>query len=208
LFYISIYLNMKNMIELDKLKTIYKFGENLNVSDIQILLGAARKSSFSSSEYLIKEGAVRKDIFFIRKGLIRVFIINDKGDEITMAIKHENQIVASPDVIFFGQPSRTYFEALEPTETLSMDYDLIQSIIAENPKLETNRKFIFHYLMKEALQRIDSFVLCTPEERYLKFVQSNPDIINRVPNKYIANILGITPVSLSRIRKRIALRKK
>ncbi|MBK8659738.1 MAG: hypothetical protein IPN22_12925 [Bacteroidetes bacterium] len=51
-------------------------------------------------------------------------------------------------------------------------------------------------------------MLLSPEERYLKFIQKYPDLLNRVPNKYIANVLGITPVSLSRIRKRISTKKQ
>ena len=54
------------------------------------------------------------------------------------------------------------------------------------------------------MNRLEAFVLLTPEERYQELISSNPTLINRVPDKYIANIIGITPVSLSRIRKRLA----
>ena len=74
--------------------------------------------------------------------------------------------------------------------------------------VEKNRKYILQRLLKESFKRVESFVLLNPEERYLKFIEDNPGLMNRVPNKYIANILGITPVSLSRIRKRIAEKKR
>jgi hypothetical protein len=61
------------------------------------------------------------------------------------------------------------------------------------------RKFLL-----EAKERIESFVLFTPEQRYVKYIEDFPDMYNRVPDKYIAHVLGITPVSLSRIRKRIS----
>lgn len=61
--------------------------------------------------------------------------------------------------------------------------------------------------MKRMVMHTESFILYSAEERYLNFVKNNPDIVNRVPGKYIANVLGITPVSLSRIRKRIAQKK-
>lgn len=196
------------MIDFDKIKAIYKFGRNVSLSDIQVLLSTAKSKSFAPSEYLIKEGAVAKDVFFIRKGLIRAFVINEKGDEITIGLRFENQVVASPDIILFNQPARFYYQAIEPTDTYRMDYDLLQSVISKNPKLETSRKYIFQNLLKDAYRRIDSFVLRSPEERYIDFVETNPDLVNRVPDKYIANVLGITPVSLSRIRKRIAQRGK
>jgi CRP-like cAMP-binding protein len=196
------------MIDFEKIKAIYKFGRNISLSDVQSLLQAAKKRSFFPTEYLIREGEIRKDVFFIRSGLVRGFRINQKGDEITTLLRWENQVVASPDIILFDQPSQSYFEALEPTEVFSLDYDVLQSIVSKNPKLEANRKFVLQEMLKQTLRRIDSFVLLSPEERYVEFVRSNPDIVNRAPNKYIANILGITPVSLSRIRKRIASKKK
>ncbi len=61
--------------------------------------------------------------------------------------------------------------------------------------------------MKQAFQRVESFVLLSPEERYLKYMQDYPSVINRAPDKYIANVLGITPVSLSRIKGRITAKR-
>jgi len=196
------------MFDFEKIKKIYRLGRNLSFADVQILFQAAKAKSFLPGEHIIAEGGMKKEIFLIQKGLVRAFTINDKGDEITTLIRRENQIVASPDIILFDQPSKFFYETLEPTEVLSIDYELLQSIISENPKLEANRKHFLHKILKEVLKRMDSFVLRSPEERYIDFVRENPNIVNRVPNKYIANVLGITPVSLSRIRKRIASKKK
>jgi len=166
------------MIDFEKIKAIYKFGRNLSPNDIQILLSSGKSKSFASSEYLIKEGAMTKDVFFIREGLVRAFVINEKGDEITTALRVENQIIASPDIILFNQPARAYYQAIEPTDTYCMDYDLLQSVISKNPKLEASRKYIFQNLLKDAYHRIDSFVLLSPEDRYIDFVNTNPDLVN------------------------------
>jgi len=196
------------MIDFDKIKTIYKLGQKLTLSDLQVLLKSAKTKSYASGEHLIIEDERNRNVFFILKGLVRAYKINEKGEEITTLIRWENKIVASPDIILFNEPSQLYLETLEPTDVLYIDYDVLQKIISNNPKLESNRKFILQNVLKEALKRIDSFVLLTPAERYLDFVKENPDIVNRVQDKYIANVLGITPVSLSRIRKRIATKKR
>ena len=196
------------MINLEKIKSIYKFSRELTLSDIQVILQATTTKSFAPSEYLIQEGGIQREIFFITKGLARSFAVNDKGDEITIGLFWENQPLASTDIIIFNQPSRHYFQALEPTKVLSINYDLLQDILRKHPKLIENRKILFQKILKRAQDRIESFVLYSPEERYLRFVEEYPDIINRVPNKYIANVLGITPVSLSRIRSRLASKKK
>ncbi|MEM7102757.1 MAG: Crp/Fnr family transcriptional regulator [Bacteroidota bacterium] len=196
------------MIDFEKLKAFYKLGRNLSLSDVQVLIKAASRRSYPAGEYIIQEGSIKAEVFFIRTGLVRAFAVNDKGDEITTALRIEHQLFVSPNIVLFNRPSRFYFQALEDTDVFCIDYNLMQTIIDNNPKLESNRKFIFQNIMRQALLRIDSFVMLNPEERYLDFIKNNPDLVNRVPDKYIANVLGITPVSLSRIRKRIASRRK
>ena len=192
------------MVDLNRLKQIYKFGKELSLKDIQVLLKAAKNGSFCKKELLINEGSKRNDVFYIKSGLVRCFNINDKGEEITLKLIPEHQVVANVDLILFSQASRYFFEALENTEVFFIDYDVLQDLVARNPKLEANRKYVLQRLLKESMERVESFVLLTPEERYQRFVKDYPGITNRVQDKYIANVLGITPVSLSRIRKRIA----
>jgi len=196
------------MIDLKKIKAFYSFSRELNLKDIQVLINAAKYETYASTEFLIKEGSLKSKIFFVQAGLIRSFMLNDKGDEITVSLMREHQIVANPDIVLYNQASRYYYQALEETSVWSIDYELMQEIIAQHPKLEKNRRFVFQKVLEEAQKRIESFVLYSPEERYIRYIEANPDINERVPNKYLANVLGITPVSLSRIRKRIANKKK
>ena len=77
-------------------------------------------------------------------------------------------------------------------------------MLERNRKLDVNRKYILQNLLKSDFERIETFTLKTPEERYLHFLDSNPGLTNRAPDKYIANVLGIASVALSRIRKHIA----
>ncbi|WP_298780381.1 Crp/Fnr family transcriptional regulator [uncultured Polaribacter sp.] len=196
------------MIDFEKIKILYQFGKNLNSNDLKVLINSAKKVSFSTNENLINEGETKKEIYFITKGLVRAYINTEKGDEITSEIYQENKVLASKDIILFNRPSRFNFEALEDTQAYFIDFSLMEQIISNNIKLQESRKQIYQNILKDSLFRLDSFILLTPEERYLEFVKENPNIINRVPNKYIANLLGITPVSLSRIRKRIVTKKK
>lgn len=192
------------MIDFARLKKLYKFSLDLSLNDVQSLLKASKLESFKAQSYLMEQGSQNRKVYFLTKGLVRFFIVNDKGDEITTLIRWEDQTFLNPDVILFDIPSRYYIQALEDTRAFTLDYDQLQAILSKNPKLEKNRKHILLNILKETLTQRESFVLYSPEERYLNFVEAKPDIINRVPGKYIANILGITPVSLSRIRKRLA----
>ena len=196
------------MVDIDKLRQIYKFGKELSIEDAGILIKSAKSKSFKKKEVIIEEGALKNDVYFIRSGLVRAYCISDKGDEITFGLIAENQILTNIDIILFDQPSRFYYECIEDTKTFSIDFDKVQNIIERNPKLERNRKFFARNAMKKMLQRLETFVLMNAEERYEDFIKNNPTLSNRVPDKYLANVLGITPVSLSRIRSRIVKRKK
>ena len=196
------------LLDFNKFKAIYKIGKDLSLSDILIVANAARKKSYDIGECLVKEGDTRKAVFFILKGLIRSYQINNKGEEITTGLFFENDFFCSPFTVFFSEPAQSYYVALERTTVFSMDYEKLDALIAKNPQLEANRKLFYHAGIKEMIKRINSFVLLSPEERYLDFVQKKPELVNRVPDKFIANVLGITPVSLSRIRKRIADKRK
>ncbi len=196
------------MIDFSQLDFYARIFKGLRLEDVKDVMGLFKFVHLQPGEVFLKEGATRKYVGYIRKGLIRAYTINEKGDDITFLLLCENQIVASHDIILLNQPSRFCYEALEPTEILQMDFPLIQTILQRNPKMDESRKDFLHQMLRDSLTHLESFVLFSPEERYINFVKSNPDIVNRVPDKYIAHVLGITPVSLSRIRKRIAQRKR
>lgn len=196
------------MINISKLKQFYNLSRHLSPDDFQELLKSAQRKQFDKNERIILEGSTKNEVYFITSGLVRSYQINSRGDAISFVIYAEQSILSNIDFILFEQPSSFTFEALEKTVTYSMPYNLLQSIIDRNPQLEKNRKHLLRKIIKLQYSRNKSFVLCTPEERYLNFIEENPTLINRVPINYIAHILGITPVSLSRIRKRILTKKQ
>ena len=87
------------MVDLDKLKQIYKFGKELSLEDAGSLIKTAKSKSFKKKEIIIEEGALKRDVYFLRNGLVRVYCINDKGDEITFGLISENQILTNIDII-------------------------------------------------------------------------------------------------------------
>ena len=164
--------------------------------------------SIEKREIIIHKGTTKKDVFFIRKGLIRSYATNELEEEITFQLYPEYHIVTNIHSLLFDEPSKFSYQALEASKVYSMDYESYMEITAKNPEfLEINRRFLGKKAMTLAFQRVESFVFLSPEERYQKYVKDYPSLINRAPDKYIAHVLGITPVSLSRIRNRIATKK-
>jgi len=177
--------------------------KGLSLNDLYELFSMAQVKRISAGGVYIEEGATSKKLGLIRKGLIRAYRIKDNGDDVTLILRWENQFIASHDTVILNQPSRFSYQALEDTTLMELDYGRLESILDNNPKLSAHRNIILLRMLSEALERMESFVLLTPEERYLQLLTEKPNIFNRVPNKYLATLLGITPVSLSRIRKRI-----
>ena len=180
----------------------------MSIRSLLSLLRNVTIKSFKKGEILIPEGATNQDVYFIRKGLIRSYSTDDMEDEITFQLYPEYHVVSNLHSLLFNEPSQFSYEALEYTKVYSIDYDSFVEMSSKNPKLlELNRTYLGKKAMKQAYQRVESFVFLSPEERYKKYIKDYPNLVNRAPDKYIANVLGITPVSLSRIRKRIATKK-
>lgn len=155
-----------------------------------------------SKTLLLKEGEVASKIFFVKKGCLRMgFYQEDR--EITFQFFFENEAVSSIDSLRDKQPSQFFIESIEPTELEYIKLKDFNNLLEEYPKF----KEMFHEILFKRFSRYASlflsFIKDTPTQRYLELLKNNPKIIQRVPQHYIASFLGITPVSLSRIRKRV-----
>jgi CRP-like cAMP-binding protein len=162
----------------------------------------------AASDIYLSQGSVFKKIFYIKKGILRSFYITDKGEEKTVYFRWEGQITAVPECIFDNEPTRQNWQALENCELLEIDFSLIEKVSEYNAALLRKRLTFSQKMLLEALQRLESFVLDKPEERYLKLITQKSEIVQRVADKYIASFIGVTPVSLSRIRKRLVSKQK
>ncbi|TWR31064.1 Crp/Fnr family transcriptional regulator [Mucilaginibacter pallidiroseus] len=193
---------MLNAEEVSFYLSIFK---GLDSKDIYELVKMSHTRRLAAGEVYIKNGSSYQKLAYIKKGLIRAYHLQENGDDITILLRWENQLIASHDNIIYGKPSRFTYQAMEDTVLIEIDYQKAQAILDNNPKLSSTRHTFLLNMLAESMSRVESFVLLTPEERYQQLVNEKADIVNRVPDKYIATLLGITPVSLSRIRKRIAL---
>lgn len=157
--------------------------------------------SVPAKTVLLKRGKVADRLYLIHKGCLRLYFYNN-GNDITFQFFFENDIVASFDSLYFQQPSLFYLESIEPTEVSVVKredfYRLIEESMDARKLYEENLIERFHNYQQLFLDHIKY----TPQQRYEKLMKEEPQIIQRVPQHYIASYLGITPVSLSRIRNR------
>jgi CRP-like cAMP-binding protein len=180
----------------------------LTFEDVVPLSKMAKTRKLEAGEIYIEQGAVNMNFAYIKKGLIRNYLLKENGEEVTLMLRWENQFFASNDAIVKKIPSRLVYQALEETLLVELNFENSQEIIDRNPRLSALRNALLLQMLNESTDRIEAFISLSAQERYLKLVKEKANIINRVPNKHLATFLGITPVSLSRIRKRIASEKR
>ena len=150
---------------------------------------------------LLNEGEVARYIHFVKKGCLREWF-NKDGKDITFQFFFEGQPVASIDSVMNSTPSLFSIESIELSTIFSVKKEDFEMLLSVYPELKDNfQKFIFQRFSNYA-QLFLSRIRDTPRERYEDLIKNQPDMIKRIPQHYIASYLGITPVSLSRIRNR------
>lgn len=152
---------------------------------------------------LIEDGDVSKYLYMVTKGCLRMYLIKEDGREITVQFFFENQMVASMESAFTGKPGRMFLQSIEDSEVIMIRLQDFKTLFIRYPDIS---EVLIHFLQHRLIyysELYTSFILNTPEERYEKLINDNPEIINRIPHYFIASYLGITPVSLSRIRSRL-----
>jgi CRP-like cAMP-binding protein len=153
------------------------------------------------SAYLLKAGAVCNESHFIESGIIRSYTFDFEGNEVTTAFYSKNMFTSDLLSFFKRTVSKEYIQAITDCEIWSTTYEDMQASFHAFPEYrEFGRlNIINQYGMLK--QRMLSVLQETAEQRYNELINSDPEIVQHVPLKYIASYLGITDTSLSRIRK-------
>jgi len=153
---------------------------------------------------LLKEGEVSRKAYIIENGCLRVWF-NNSGKDLTCRFAFENEIVSGAESFLKGIPSLFTVESIEPCALYwihKRDLDKILEEIQEIPAFRKEYMSAVYDRQSHYMKLFLSFIRDTPAQRYQNLLKESPHIIQRVPQHYIASYLGITPVSLSRIRSK------
>lgn len=144
-------------------------------------------------------GHTCKTIYFIKKGVARIYYYTD-GIDITEGFFFENSIIARVESLFTGKPSRKAIQILEDAEIIAINANALFKLYDRFPEIERLFRKIFEAAYVDTVNRIEGIQFHTAEERYKALLSESPNVLQRIPLKYVASYLGITQVSLSRIR--------
>jgi CRP-like cAMP-binding protein len=171
-------------------------------SELNIIMPYFEFKKFRKKTILLDIGKVSNEVFYLIKGCIRLYC-EKEGEELSTYFFTENMFTGSYDSFLSRKPSKVAIETLEECEVLVLSYDAQEELYKVFPKMN---EFIRKAIEQRFILLHDlfiSYLLNSPEERYLTLLNDRPELVQRIPQHLIASFLGVTPVSLSRIRNRI-----
>ena len=177
----------------------------LTEADWQPLAEALRPRHLVRGEHFVQAGEHRPELALLLSGACRLYYPRPDGEERTTYFFFEHHLLGDYPGCLTGQPSRLSIQALTDTELVVFNYAVLRRLYEERPVYERFGRRLAEYHLLGTDARLVEQLLLSPEERYRALLASGKTkILERIPQHLVANYLGITPVSLSRIRGRVA----
>ena len=165
---------------------------NNNLWEKEIVIGR--------NEYLKVKGSVDTNLYFIKNGSLRIYII-DEFEERTIRFGYQNNFIVSLDSFLTEKPSDFYIQAIKKTSLKIIKKKTFKNVINSNVDLQNIWTKILEQLILQQLEREKDILTSSPVERYKRVLKRSPQLFQEIPNKYIANYLRMSPETLSRIKK-------
>lgn len=162
---------------------------------------------YRKNEIIFRAGEIFNFMYFVLDGCVRLYY-NDHGDEKTAFFYTEGKFIRAIDSYKNGTPANENYQAIEETTLLVFSKSILKSLLKEHSNFEKVAQAAVEEELNTAQNIILSFISKSAEQRYMELIQSNPELFKNINQHYIASYLGVTPESLSRIRRRALLKDK
>jgi CRP-like cAMP-binding protein len=176
-------------------------GMSISEEEKQVFKNHFKPKKLRKRQYFLQEGDVCKYTGFITKGAAKTFTVDEKGHEHILKLSLEDWWLADFESYYKLTPSRYNIEALEDMEVLQITNAVVEEFVKPIPAFTAMQNVLSQNNTIAAQKRMQSSISQTGEERFQEFVQEYPHFLQRFPQNLIASYLGLTPESLSRIRK-------
>lgn len=166
-----------------------------------------RLRRFGKKEIVTQIGEVEEYLNFIISGMVRKYYVKD-ADEVNTQISYEGHIIHAQESFHSRQPSEYFVETIEPSTFVSITYDDLEAIYAQDVRFERLGRLVITYTMVQKDRWQMHMTKLTPRERFLEFVERHPDLLQRVPQKHLASFLNIQPETFSRFKHLVRAKKE
>ena len=172
-------------------------------SDLELLAPILQYKLVKKNEYLLKEGEVCKNIYFLAKGLVRMFFVNLSGSEVNYRFTYHKTFFVDFQSFLTEQPTHFFWQAMEESEFLVLPGKEIKKIYSDSKAWDHFGRLIAERVYLQMNERVEMLLFMSPEERYNHLLNAQPELFNLVSQFHLSSYLGVKPESLSRLRKRL-----
>lgn len=178
--------------------TIDKY--HLTPEELNLTMKSYVPLQLNSNDYFLQEGQICNRIGFVKKGLLRSFFYDEQGNEITTAFYPEGSLIIAFESFNNRLPSKESIKAIENSELMIIGYERQKELYQLIPAWNHICKDLADVMSREMIERAKSFQVLSAAERYKKFCEDHPELLQRVNLGYIASYIGVDIATLSRIR--------
>ena len=161
----------------------------------------------AKKQYLLSEGEVCGNMAFVCSGLLKTFNVDEKGIERVSIFGWEGWWLSDFSSFLTGIKSVSFIDALEDAELLLISKENYEALTLQVPKMDRFFRILYQNSIVTKERRLRNSITYSASERYSEFIETNPEVSNRIPQHLIASYLGIAPETLSRIKRKIAAEK-
>jgi len=162
------------------------------------------RKSIKKGEMILSQGGACNHTFFVAKGLLRAYTIDEQGKEHILQFAPENWLISDRSSVLFDEVSEQFIDAVEDSEVILIETGFFEKLSEISAGFQRFNMYALNNHIRHLHKRINLLISASAEVRYMDFIKLYPDILLRVPQWMIASYLGITPESLSRVRKELA----
>ena len=176
---------------------------NISTEVYEIIRCNTESKEYPKKFTFLQQGQISRNAYYIESGCIRLWY-NNNGDDISVKFFLAGDLVASLDSFYLKEPSKFGIESIIPSVVRTAERSVFQKLYDNSPNFKDQMLLISVYCMRDYQDLFLNRIMNNPERRYQELVYKNPRLLEIIPQHYLASYLGITPVSLSRIRKKFS----
>lgn len=173
----------------------------LSDGELEDIVNKFKRKVVKKNDYLLKQGSTCKDLIFVQKGCLRLYFIQD-DIEISVWFAFPQSSAIEIYSFISENPSNYYLQAIEDSEILYLPKTELKKLYNYHPKMQEMMRIFWEDVIINLISRFTALQTDSSEKRYLDLL-NKPDYFKSIPQKYLASFIGVTPTSLSRIRKQI-----
>ena len=181
-------------------KFISRFGA-FSDAELEEVTGKFKRKTVKKNNYVFRQGDTCKDFVFVDKGCLRLYYVKD-GIEVSVWFAFQPSSAIEVYSFISEKPSDYFLQAIEDSEVLYLPKTELKKMYQSHPKMQEMMRNYWEAVLLDLISRFTALEKDSAEKRYLDLI-NNTDYLGTIPQKYLASFIGVTPTSLSRIRKKI-----